>query len=102
MKVFRVAALVLTMISSAAVWAADSRTPADIDALSPAELEVLYWDCDFSTTQGMLGGSDAANCSFVFEKVKNVTFHGNFAAFMSWWRDHKDAEYAKRRGGKTT
>ena len=89
-------ALILALAVTSAM--ADSRTPADIEALSPADLETAFWDCDFASTKDMLGLGDAANCSFVFERVKATKFNNDFKQFMKWWADNKKTQHALRSG----
>ena len=61
-----------------------------------ADLEKAYWDCDFATTQTMLGGDEAMYCSQIFEKLKADKFGGDFDKFMAYWRENKKREHAAR------
>ena len=60
------------------------------------QLEILYWDCDFATSNRMLTGGEAAACSEAYEQIKHQKFDGNFHRFMEWWKSNKQQEYAKR------
>ena len=62
-----------------------------------AELEKVYWDCDYASITAMLSADDAAVCGTAFEKLKKEKFGGDFSKFMEWWKANKAAEYAKRK-----
>lgn len=59
-------------------------------------LEEAFWDCDFASTQTLVGQGEAAVCSSVFEKLKTDKFNGDFSKFMVWWKANKDAQYKLR------
>jgi hypothetical protein len=65
-------------------------------ALPPADVEKIWWDCDYASTQAMAGQSEAALCSLAFEKLKADKFKGDFTAFMTWWKANKEREYKAR------
>lgn len=64
--------------------------------LPPAEVERLYWNCEFTATQGILDSDDAAACSTIYEHIKAKKFHGDFNALLLWWKQNKDKEITSR------
>jgi hypothetical protein len=59
-------------------------------------VEVEYWNCDYAASTGLLGFSEAAACSAIFEDIKARKFNGNFQEFMKWWNENKQKEHKKR------
>lgn len=71
-------------------------TSTAITELPAAELEKIYWDCEFTATQDILGQDDAAVCSELSEYLKESKFHGDFNTLLIWWRQNKDREISSR------
>lgn len=65
-----------------------------------AEVEQVFWDCDFKGTQHMLDFDDAHVCSTVFERLKAEKFNSEFDRFLEWWQTNKAREYAGRAAAK--
>jgi hypothetical protein len=57
--------------------------------MPPAELKRVYLACDSSATSGRLDFSDAIQCSFVAEELKQRVFEGDFDKLLAWWRVHR-------------
>lgn len=58
-------------------------------------LEELYWDCDYASTQTLIGGSEAAVCSAAYEKFRAERFK-SFDEFMKYWQENKAREHKAR------
>lgn len=71
-------------------------TSTAITELPTAEIEKIYWNCEFTATQGILGGDDAAVCSELYEYLKESKFHGDFNALLIWWKQNKEQEISSR------
>jgi hypothetical protein len=87
----RMLALIAALTSSQAIAA-----PTSLDNVSLEKLEAVYWDCEHAASQGMLPLSTAAECSMVFEKLKERKFKGDFKEFMAWWQVNKGAQQQAR------
>ena len=60
------------------------------------DLKRAFWDCDYAAASVSVQVLDAMACSIVYESLKRTAFGGDFDAFLAWWRQHKDAEHARR------
>ena len=70
-------------------------THANTRLLSTAELERVFWACDYAAgTSGVLA-TPVATCSAVFDDLKDARFGGDFDALVKWWRANKDAEHRR-------
>lgn len=67
-----------------------------IGALSPAETEEFYWDCEFAAVQGAIDLDEAAMCSEAYERLKAERFNGDFDLFLVWWKENKEREFSSR------
>ncbi len=97
-----IAALVCSMAMAAVPQTAPSMSaapknvtevPASIAKLSLPELEKAYWACEGGAKTGLLDMGSAADCSVVYEQVKERKFKGNFNTFMAWWKVEKDKKH---------
>ena len=70
-------------------------THANAQLLSTAELERVFWACDYAAgTRGVLA-KPVATCSAVFDDLKDARFGGDFDALVTWWRANKDTEHRR-------
>lgn len=62
-----------------------------------AQLEDIFWNCDYvATTRGM-DATPAAQCYAATRELRRVKFAGSFNQMLAWWREMKPAEHEKRR-----
>lgn len=64
--------------------------------LTLAALITVYWDCEVEYLRGQRPPQDMQICIAVAEEIKTEKFHGDFAAYLEWWRANRDREHAKR------
>ena len=62
-------------------------------AKSAAELEALFWRCDYETTQGLLDIGSAEACSNATESLRAIRFQGDFNTMLEWWQQNKDSQH---------
>jgi hypothetical protein len=92
----------IALAFSGAVAAAEDEAPqaptaTAIEDAPLAQLERAFWLCDYvATTEGVTATPRHA-CRSVTEEVKRRKFGGGFRPFLDWWRENKDAEYARVR-----
>jgi hypothetical protein len=66
-----------------------TEVPAVIAKLSLPDLEKAFWACEGGAKSGLVDMGSAADCSIVYEQVKERKFKGNFNTFMVWWKAEK-------------
>lgn len=72
-------------------------TPAPAAQASHAQLEDIFWQCDYvATTRGM-DATPAAACMAATRELRRVKFDGSFHRMLEWWREHKPAEHGRIR-----
>ena len=64
-------------------------------ALELAEVERLFWSCDYVATTHGVDSAPVDVCSAATEALKNTKFGGDFMALLAWWRGNKPAEHAR-------
>lgn len=60
---------------------------------SIAELERIFWVCDYASTTGPVSLGLAAPCSRAYEALKERKFDGDFRALQAWWRENKAVQH---------
>jgi hypothetical protein len=65
-------------------------------ALTTDKLKSAYLDCESRATTEFLDAGDAANCSVVYEELKQRVFGGDLDRLLAWWRSQRDAEMNAR------
>ena len=67
-------------------------------AASPhAELETIFWHCDYvATTKGM-DATPVRECARATRELRQVKFDGSFHRMLAWWRENKPAEHERVR-----
>ena len=78
----------LFVAAAAAHAASDGVRPA---ALTPDRLKSAYLDCERGAATGFLDAGDAANCSAVYEELKQLVFGGDFDRLLAWWHSQRGA-----------
>ena len=64
-------------------------------ALQLAEVERLFWSCDYVATTRGVDSAPVDVCSAATEELKNAKFGGDFMALLEWWRGNKPLEHAR-------
>jgi hypothetical protein len=80
---------VLFAAAASAHAASDGSEPA---ALTLDKLKSAYLDCDRRATTAFLDAGDAANCSLVYEELKQRVFGGDFEHLLAWWQSQRGAD----------
>ena len=64
-------------------------------ALPLAEIERLFWLCDYVATTRGVDAAPVEACSAATEGLKNAKFGGDFMALLAWWQQKKPEEHAR-------
>ena len=75
--------LALAVVSTASTAQTDR---SHLAAVTVDELKLMYLECDRRAGQTLLGSSEAAHCSMVFEELKQRGFGGDFRHLLAWWQ----------------
>ena len=91
-------------LGTAAVSSADGLLPqeepgappiAHTVTMSGADLEEIFWVCDYlATTRGM-EATPASLCEAAYDELKTRKFGGEFGLLLTWWQAHKPAEHSR-------
>ena len=66
-------------------------------ARSQAQLESIFWHCDYvATTQGM-DATPVRECAVATRELRRLKFDGSFYRLLEWWRENKHAEHGRIR-----
>jgi hypothetical protein len=63
--------------------------------LQLAEVERLFWSCDYVATTRGVDSAPVDLCSAATEELKNAKFGGDILALLDWWRGNKPLEHAR-------
>ena len=74
--------------------AALAATKGQYSAAKIAELEKVFWICDYIGTTRGIEGPHAVTCGANFEELKQKKFGGDFDALVQWWSVNKATEHA--------
>ena len=89
------AALILfTALSSGTAFGKSESS--DKKQLTVAELKTIYLNCDRDAMRGLLGSSEMAACSIVYEELKKRAFDGDFEKLLVWSQAQSNANSATR------
>jgi hypothetical protein len=67
------------------------------DEKRSAELEKIFWVCDYTATTRGAHFTPLEVCAEVTDRLKAERFGGDFDQMVVWWRQHKSAEHSKLR-----
>ena len=69
--------------------------PADTRALASkvADLEKVFWICDYTATMHGIDRDLAVACSGVTDELKQMKFGGSYEKLLAWWRLDKLARH---------
>jgi hypothetical protein len=62
-----------------------------LKGLTVDDLKALYLACNDRALEGQLGSGGIAQCSVVYEELKQRAFEGDFERFLAWSRSQPDA-----------
>jgi hypothetical protein len=74
--------------------AADA-TPAAPNPDTIADLEKVFWHCDYVATKRGVLATPMAACKHALDELKRLKFNGRFSALVEWWRENKVVEHRK-------
>jgi hypothetical protein len=97
----KVAACVIGLAAVTAYGSASaqSATPtsesveAFVAAMHPADLEHVFWVCDYKATIGGVHATPVVLCSAVWDELKQTKFAGSFEDLLAWWQSNKAMEH---------
>ena len=70
-----------------------SAEPTQADTI--AELEKVFWHCDYVATKRGVLATPMAACKYAMDELKRLKFNGRFNALVEWWRENKVTEHRK-------
>ena len=75
----------------------DVPRPAGTPAASvrEADLEELFWRCDYAATVEIVAANERALCTAVAEQLKQERFGGDFERMLNWWQVNKAIQHQK-------
>ena len=86
-------------IAASAPSAQEHSAPSQVEqepiALQLAEVERLFWLCDYVATTRGVDSTPVDVCSAATEDLKKARFGGDFMALLEWWRGNKPEEHAR-------
>lgn len=82
--------LITSMASNLRAQPPDGRDGADARAVQ--SLKATYLRCERAATEGLIGFSDAADCSVVYEELLKTGFGGDFKRLLAWWQAERVAD----------
>lgn len=88
-----VASLVLAAPLALAQDASDragSRSRATAASVDEAALKAYFLRCSAEATHRVLDSSDGARCAAAQDALRDLSFEGDFARLLAWWRVHRD------------
>ena len=72
-------------------------TPAEAVPSPHAELESIFWHCDYVATTRGIDATPIPECAAATRELRRVKFAGSFHRLLEWWRDNKVAEHTRIR-----
>lgn len=93
------ASVALVAVAVAGAAAAEPQLPDTPAALRVAELERLFWHCDWQATTQRLDEGQFTACAAAADELKLRKFGGDFERMIDWWRQHKPAAHAALQAG---
>jgi hypothetical protein len=70
--------------------------PAGVPAAGTiADLEKVFWHCDYVATKRGVLATPMAACKYAMDELKRLKFNGRFNALVEWWRENKVVEHRK-------
>ena len=98
-------ACALLMSAGCATAPERSAPPADRAMPQPAsphaELEAIFWACDYVATTLGVDATPAAQCAAATRELRRVKFANSFQAMLAWWRENKPAEHDRQRRARS-
>ena len=77
---------------------AEASPPEEPVPASPhAQLEEIFWQCDYVATTKGIDATPMRECATATRELRRVKFDGSFYRMLDWWREHKAAEHGRIR-----
>jgi hypothetical protein len=64
-----------------------------------AELEEIFWECDYASAQVMLDAATAVACVAAIGELRRRKFEGDLDAMLAWWQRNKARHHARLDAG---
>jgi hypothetical protein len=93
-RIFVCSCLLVTALASPI--AGGQARSSDLRTVSIGELKEAYLACERATGSRALAGSEAMQCSVVYEELKRRAFAGDFNMLLAWWRDQQPSRVSGR------
>lgn len=84
------------MVVLASAGATGQTAPAATNDLTVEQLKSAYLACNGAALTGRLGSGDIAQCSLVYEDLKQRAFGNDFEQLLAWSRAQVAAQHAAR------
>jgi hypothetical protein len=75
--------------------AADATPAAAPGPETIADLEKMFWHCDYVATKRGVLATPMAACKHAMDELKRLKFNGRYSALVEWWRENKVVEHRK-------
>jgi hypothetical protein len=88
---------IITPTCNAIAQESSATSPMEHEAatLQLAEIERLFWLCDYVATTRGVDAAPVDACSAATEELKNAKFGGDFMVLLAWWQGKKPEEHAR-------
>lgn len=67
------------------------------EAMPTAQLEAIFWACDYVATTRGIDATPMAQCAIATRELRRVKFANSFHALLDWWRENKAVEHERER-----
>jgi hypothetical protein len=67
---------------------------ANATSVDEAALKAHFLRCSAEAMHSVMDQSDGARCAAVQEALRDLSFEGDFARLLAWWRVHRDRPVA--------
>ena len=64
---------------------------------SLAQLEAIFWACDYVATTRGVDATPMAQCASATRELRRVKFDNSVHALLAWWRENKAVEHERVR-----
>jgi hypothetical protein len=81
--------------------AAPAPSAAPSTSLPLAQLEEIFWSCDYVATTRGVDATPAAQCAAATRELRRVKFANSFQAMLAWWRENKPVEHDRQRRARS-
>jgi hypothetical protein len=71
-----------------------SQSEIDEPVVETAELENIFWTCDYAAAKHGVDGNTAIFCQVATDELKMKRFGGSFERMLDWWNANKAEQHA--------